>query len=413
MRALVFSKDMPRIVTSRILGAFHDSLFMRPYSPLTFQEVPHPKLLAEDWVMIRTTVTGVCGSDVKQVFLNGDMDNPMTAVISFPHVLGHETVGVITEVGPKVKHRKVGERVVVNPWLSCAPRAIDPICNQCESGQNQLCNNFNLGSLAPGIHLGNNKEAGGAYAPFISAHESMCFAIPDSVSDEQAVLADPFSVSLHAVLKRPPNPNGSVLVYGCGTLGLLTIVVLKALFPTTKVIAVARFTHQKELAKKFGAHKVLHSSPESTIIEEVHKETGGQLMQPWHGLPWIHGGGVEVIYDTVGYPRTVEASLRMAASRGSIVMTGVEASKRFEWTPLYFKEAEFVGSNAFGIEDVKGVKAHAIEHYLKMLADKTIDTSELVTHRFSLEQYMDAFLVCRRQETSKGVKVVITHSEKA
>ncbi|MBX7116833.1 MAG: alcohol dehydrogenase catalytic domain-containing protein [Myxococcaceae bacterium] len=411
MRALVFSKDMPRIVTSRILGTFHDSLFMRPYSPLTFEEVPDPKLMSDDWVKIRTTVTGVCGSDVKQVFLNGQMDNPLTAVISFPHVLGHEATGVITEVGPKVKNRKVGERVVVNPWLSCAPRGISPNCDPCESGQYQLCSNFNLGSLSAGIHLGNNKDVGGGYAPLMAVHESMCFPIPDGVTDEEAVLADPFAVSLHAVLKRPPAPGSTALVYGCGTLGLLTILVLKTLYPKTKVLAVARFPHQKELALKLGADHLLTHSPELALIEEVHKITGGQLMQPWQGLPWIHGGGVDVTYDSVGYPKTIETALRVAAARGSIVMTGVEASKRFEWTPLYFKEAEFVGSNAFGIEDVNGVKAHAFEHYMKMVLDKTIDPTPLITHRFPLEQYRDAFLVCRRQGTSKGVKVIITHQE--
>lgn len=409
MRALVFNMHMPRIVTARILGTLHDSFFMRPYSPLTFSEVPEPKLLGDDWVIVRTSLTGICGSDVKQVFLNGEMDNPITAVISFPHVLGHESVGVISEVGPKVKHRRVGERVAVNPWLSCAARAIEAHCSPCTSGQHQLCANFNLGSLPQGIHLGNNKAVGGVYAPFFTAHESMCFPIPDSVTDEEAVLADPFSVSLHAVLKRPPTPGSTVLVYGCGTLGLLTVLILRTLYPQTKVLAVARFEHQKEMALKLGASQVFNHAPEAAIIEGTHKETGGQLMHPWKGLPFIHGGGVEVVYDTVGYPKTVETGLRVAAARGSIVVTGVEAAKRFEWTPIYFKEAEFVGSNAFGIEDVNGKKAHAFEHYLQMVADKTIDTSGIITHRFPLERYIDAFMACRRQHESKGVKVIITH----
>ena len=165
----------------------------------------------------------------------------------------------------------------------------------------------------------------------------MCIPIPDGVSDEQAVLADPFSVSLHGILKRPPTPGSTVLVYGCGTLGLLAIAILRGLYPETRVLAVARFPHQKALAERFGAALVLPHEPGAELVIRIAQETGAQVMKPWYGLPWLYGGGVEVVYDTVGLPSTIENGLRVAASRGAIVVTGVEVPQRFEWTPLYFK----------------------------------------------------------------------------
>src|SRR5438093_663254 len=354
-------------------------------SPAALRELPEPELPAPDWVTIRTRLCGICGSDYKQMFLNGSMDNPMTAVISFPQVLGHEVVGTIERVGPGVRTRTAGERVVLNPWLSCAPRGIQPPCPACAEGQYSICRNFTSGILPPGIHTGNSSRATGGFAPLVPAHESMCIPIPAGVSDEQAVLADPFSVSLHGILKRPPAPGATALVYGCGTLGLLAIAILRALYPVTRVLAVARFAHQRALAERFGAAIVLPHEPARDIVERVAAETGANLMTPWYGLPWLHGGGVEVVYDTVGLPGTVEVGLRIAAARGAIVVTGGEVPRRFEWTPLYFKEISLIGSNAFGVEEFEGRGRHSMEIYLALARSGRIDAPPILTHRSTLQ----------------------------
>ena len=409
MRALVCELSVPRQVVTSLLGRIDKRFFFGPFSPATLRELPEPELPAADWVMLRTRLCGICGSDYKQMFLNGSMDNPMTAIISFPQVLGHEIVGTIAQVGPAVRTRRVGERVVVNPWLSCGPRGIEPPCPECARGQYSICRNFARGQLAPGIHTGNSSTATGGFAPHVPAHESMCIPIPAAVSDEQAVLADPFSVSLHGILKRPPAPDGTALVYGCGTLGLLTIAILRALHPATRVIAVARFPHQETLARRFGAALVLAHEPVRAIVERVASETGAQVMSPWYGLPWLHGGGVDVVYDTVGSPQTVEVGLRVAAARAALVVTGVEAPRRFEWTPLYFKEIAVIGSNAFGVEEFEGRRRHAMEIYLELVASGRIDVTPILTHRFPLDRWRDAFLACGEQGRSGAVKVLFEY----
>ena len=302
MRALVCDVSVPRQVFSALLGRLDKRFFFGPFSPAVLTDIPDPELPADDWVVIRTQLCGICGSDYKQMFLNGSMDNPMTAIISFPQVLGHEVVGTIVKAGPGVTTRKVGDRVVLNPWLSCGPRGITPPCPECQQGQFSICRNFALGRIPPGIHTGNSSKATGGFAPFVPAHESMCIPIPDGVSDEQAVLADPFSVSLHGILKRPPTKGAPVLVYGCGTLGLLAIAIVRHVHPDSKVFAVARFPHQERLARQFGAHVVLPHEPVADLVTRVGAETGAQIMKPWFGLPWLYGGGIDVVYDTVGFP---------------------------------------------------------------------------------------------------------------
>ncbi|MFN8543541.1 MAG: alcohol dehydrogenase catalytic domain-containing protein [Candidatus Binatia bacterium] len=411
MRALVCDVSVPRQVVTALLGRLDKRFYFGPLSTAHMKDIPDPELPAPDWVVIQTRLCGICGSDYKQLFLNGNMDNPMTAIISFPQVLGHEVVGTICRVGPAVKTRKVGDRVVLNPWLSCEPRGITPPCPECQQGQYSICRNFATGMIPPGIHTGNSSKATGGFAPFVPAHESMCIPIPEDVTDEQAVLADPFSVSLHGILKRPPRAGAPALVYGCGTLGLLAIAILRAFHPQTRILAIARFPHQKALAERFGASVVLPHEPPEAIVERVAAETGGQVMRPWYGVPWIHGGDLDVVYDTVGYPATVEMGVRVVASRGAIVVTGVEAPKRFEWTPLYFKEITVIGSNAFGVEEFEGRRAHAMEIYLDLVRRGRIDVTPILTHRFDLGHYVDAFLACGNQGRSGAVKVLFRYAD--
>ena len=104
MQALVFENRFPRLAATKILSVFTRRAFVGAASPLQLREIPDPALPADDWLVLRTRLCGVCGSDSKQVFLNGDFDNPMTALISFPQVLGHEVVGVVERFGTPLNH---------------------------------------------------------------------------------------------------------------------------------------------------------------------------------------------------------------------------------------------------------------------------------------------------------------------
>ena len=162
-------------------------------TPMRLLEVDDPGFLLPDWVVTKPRLTGICGSDSKQVFFDwGDMgaDNPMIDFTSFPQVLGHEVVAEVTALGPEAEGLEVGDRVVLNPWLSCEPRGVTPLCPACEAGDLSLCWNFTAPPIAPGIHTGTSTDASGGWATLMPAHDSMLFRVPDAVPDELAVLAD-------------------------------------------------------------------------------------------------------------------------------------------------------------------------------------------------------------------------------
>jgi threonine dehydrogenase-like Zn-dependent dehydrogenase len=395
VKALVFRHNLAREAVSAIGGRVDKHAFVSRLAPVRIEDLDEPPLPAADWVRVTTTFSGLCGSDVKQILLNGSRDNPLTALVSFPHVLGHEVVG-----------RRVddGSRVVLNPWLSCAPRGIDPPCPACAAGRYPWCRNFRNGDLPVSIHLGNCAAAFGAHAERFAAHPSQLFAIPDEVCDDAAVLADPVSVSLRSVLLAPPLTGEPVLVYGSGTLAFAVIALLRHLYPDVPVWAATRPGARAALASRLGAHAVLSSVPDK-LVAQVAKRVGCTPLSPWSGRDWLQDGP-RVVYDTIGSTQTVETSLRLLATGGTLVVSGVEPPKRFEWTPLYFKELKVIGSNGFGVESVNGVAKHAMQHYFDFIADG-MDLTPVITHRFPLDRWDEAVLAVKNSRRTGAVKVLL------
>jgi threonine dehydrogenase-like Zn-dependent dehydrogenase len=377
-------------------------------SPMRLQELDRPVPLRDDWAVAKTRLTGICGSDAKMVFMDfGDdfSDSALNGYFSLPTVPGHEVVADVVEVGAAVTTLEVGQRVVLNPWLSCGPRGIDPPCPSCQGGDYSLCWHFAQGPVAPGIHTGTSKDAPGGFAEYLPAHESMLIPVPEGVSDEVAVLGDPFAVSLHSVTRHPPPPGGKALVYGAGALGSCATAILRSLYPDVDVMTVARFPAQAALARRLGATTV-DPFPVEQLLEEAAAWSGGVLQKfPGSGLPMAHPGGFDVVYDTVGTTQTSEVGVRLLKQRGTLVKSGVNAPERWEWSPLYFKEIAWVGSNAFGVEEVDGLRLHGIAHYLRLAEQGRIDMTGMLTHTFRLEQWRDAFIALATQEQSGAIKV--------
>jgi threonine dehydrogenase-like Zn-dependent dehydrogenase len=398
VKALVFRHNLAREAASAIGGRVDRRAFVSRLAPVRIEDIDEMPLPARDWVRVETTFSGLCGSDVKQILLNGARDNPLTALVSFPHVLGHEVVG---------RRADTGRRVVLNPWLSCGPRGVDPPCAACRDGRYPWCRNFRSGDLPVSIHLGNCAAAAGAHAERFAAHRSQLFAIPDDVSDEAAVLADPVSVSLRSILLAPPAGGRPVLVYGSGTLAFAAIALLRHLYPDTEIWAVTRPGARADLATRLGAHAVLSCSPDE-LVAQVARRAGATPLEPWSRHDWLQDGPA-VVYDTIGSIETVETALRLLTTGGTLVISGVEPPKRFEWTLLYFKELRVIGSNGFGIEEVRGVAKHAMEHYLDFVAGG-LDLTPVITHRFPLERWDEAVLTVKNARHTGAVKVLLEPS---
>ena len=407
MKALVFGVKPDRYEVPDDANALMQGLAR---TPVKLMDVDDPVHIHPDWVVTKPLLTGICGSDSKQFLLDfgdNELDNAMSSFCSFPQIMGHEVVAEVVSMGPKARGLEIGQRVVLNPWLSCGPRGISPVCPACQEGDFSLCWNFTNGDISVGIHTGVAADATGGYAELMPAHDSMLFPVPDDITDEQAVLADPFSVSLHSITRHPPPPGGKVLVYGAGSLGSCAVAILRALYPSVEIAVVARFDAQVALAKKFGASLVIRDEPRLEIIEQVAAWSGGVLHMPMDGLPMAYPGGIDVVYDTIGKPETFEVGVRVLKARGTLVKSGVHASARWEWSPLYFKEISLVGSNAFATEDVEGVRKHAIEHYLDMVGQGRIELTDMLTHSYRLDEWREAFSTIATQGETGAIKVTI------
>ena len=380
-------------------------------SPVALVDLADPTPLADDWLVLDTDLCGICGSDSKQVLMDFEDggDSMMTAFISFPQVLGHEVVGRVSKVGAAVSSVEPGQRVVLNPWLSCAPRGLSP-CPACAAGDLSGCWNFTHGRLSAGIHTGNAVEATGGFAEAVPAHESMVFSIPDAMADETAVLADPWSVAFHAITRNPPPRGSRVLVYGAGALGTSSTAILTQLFADLEldVGVVARWPAQAELARSMGA-TVFDPEPRDALVEAIAAWSESPLSSPWEGLPVAYPGNVAMVYDTVGSPMTIEVAMRVMSYRATLVQMGVSSPGRFEWTPWYFKELRLVGSNAFGFETFEGETKHAIQHYLDLSASGRIDVTPMLTHRFTLDHWREAFTTIVNQGDTGAIKVAFDY----
>lgn len=415
MRALLFGTEpesVPEPVTE------NRNLKMLAAAPMRLVEMADPTLLGPDWVIAKPRLVGICGSESKQAFFDyasftspersGTFrDNPMKNFVSFPHVMGHEVVADVVELGPEAAGLAVGDRVVLNPWLTCGPRGVQPHCPACVAGDLSQCWSFGVGPIAVGIHTGMCKDVPGGFGELMPAHDSMLFKVPDSITDEQAIFADPFAVSLHGITRHPPRPDSKVLVYGAGALGTSAVAILRALYPSVEVMAVARFDAQRALAESLGACTAA-PEPREALIETVAAWSGG-VLQPADGLPMAFPGGIDVVYDTIGAAETLEVGARVLRARGTLVKLGMHGPARWEDTPVYFKEILFTGSNAFGFEEVEGVRKHGIQLFLDMVESGRIDLTGMLTHTFRLEQWRNAFAALADQETSGAIKVAIDH----
>lgn len=166
---------------------------------------------------------------------------------------------------------------------------------------------------------------------------------------------------------------------------------------------VARFAAQAGLARALGA-TVIGSEPPLAVVEQAAAWSGG-VLQPADGLPMAYPGAIDVVYDTVGKRETFEVGTRVLAARGTLVKAGVHGPTWWEDTPLYFKEISLVGSNAFGVEEVDGVRAHGIDHYLALCERGRVDLRGMLTHTFRLDDWRDAFAALATQGESGAVKV--------
>jgi L-iditol 2-dehydrogenase len=374
-----------------------------PWLELTRAE---PKPLPDrDWVRIRPRLSGICGTDI--ALLTGHSSPVLTPFAAFPAVLGHEVVGEVIEAGEEAARAwHPGDRVVVDPVISCAMRGLEP-CAQCGRGMPCLCLRQADGRLGPGILMGFTAGLPGAWSDELVAHVSQLYRVPDEVPDRAAVLVEPFSVSLHAVLSADPQPGERVLVVGAGTIGLGAVAGMALLAEKSELTVLARHPAQESRARRLGATRVVRERGAASADVALAEAAGARLHHPITGPP-VASGGFDVILDCVGSGASLDLALRFTGPGGRIVIVGGPTVIRsLDWTLVWTRELRLMGSFVYGREAGVPGEPHTFELALRLLAEHPdLPIAELVTHRFPLSRWRQAIRVSLERR-SGAAKVVL------
>ena len=411
MRALQFRRSIPRFAWTRVVGQRFPGVALRWGSQLRLATIDEPSLPSPSWVRVRPLLSGICGSDL--AIITGSASPYVSALTSFPFVPGHEIVGEVTEVGPEAGRARVGDRVVVEPLLGCTVRGFTDPCWACAEGNLGNCERVTQGDLEAGLQTGYCRTTGGGWSTELVAHESQLHPVADDIPDEAAVLAEPLGCALRGVHQGGVREGDTVLVVGCGTVGLLTIAALRAWGPPCTVIAVAKHRHQIEAARALGADQIV--PPGGGGYPRLAELTHATL----HPLP-LHKpavvGGVSVTFDCIGSGSSLAQSLRWTRARGTVVLLGMPGHQRIDLSPLWYQEVRLLGSYASCLEHAEdGNGDQTIDMALKVLGSPEWGDRlrSLVTHRFPITRYRQAIRTALSAGASGGVKTVFDLTDSA
>ena len=268
-------------------------------------QVPHP-ILRPGEALVQVSIAGICGSDVH--IYNGD--NPIACA---PVIPGHEFMGTISELTAPAQGLSVDDRVVVQPLKFCGE------CAPCERGFNHVCEKL--------VVIGVNQNGG--FAQVVSVPIDTLFKIPDTLPDEVAVLAEPFSIGYHACSRGALQKGQHVAVIGGGPIGLYSAIVARKLGASSVVIS-EPLAERRALVESFGITAIDPLAPNAL-------ETFTSL---------IKVGGYDLVMETSGNDAGLDFAVDVTAVRGTIVTLGFPAKNyaRYNITRGIVKELSVVGS---------------------------------------------------------------------
>ena len=376
--------------------------FLPGLSRLELKEVPVPDLPNKNWMVIKSRIAGICGSDLG--FLHAKPFPAAEPYFHLPVIPGHELFGEVEALPRGVKGLRRGQRVSIDPSLGCKERGIKKLCPQCRNGNLGICEHLADGHLKPGMLIGSCGDTGGGWGEYFVAPVHRVHLLPDKIDDDEASLVEPFAVCLRAVLNNPPPKKGLVVVIGAGTIGLMNVAALKAIEPRCKVACVAKYPFQARLARDLGADFTIDAQNDDVMARvgelahtKVHKLSGGGALL---------AGGVPIVYDTITSSGTLNQALRMTRGKGSVVILGLASMpEQVDWTPIWLKEIKVIGSLTYGFEMHQGKRADTFARAVELLARRRADLTPVKPRKYRLAQYREALIDASTKKTSGAVKV--------
>jgi threonine dehydrogenase-like Zn-dependent dehydrogenase len=383
VKALRFSRSLPRFAAARVAGSMAPGGGVR-VGPLALVEAPDPAEPGPGWERVRPVLAGICGSDLATVA--GKSSRYFEPIVSFPFVPGHEIVATTED----------GARVVVEPVLGCAARDITPPCPACAGGSTGRCEHLTLGHLKPGLQTGYCADTGGGWSTALVAHASQIHPVPETLSDDGAVMVEPAACAVHAALRGRVPGGGLVAVLGAGTLGLCVVAALRRFALPGTVIVGAKHPDQQTEARRLGADVAVAPGEVRRAVRRAARclAVGERL-----------SGGADVVLDCVGNGASIQEALAITRPGGRVVLVGMPGPERLDLAPLWQREIELVGAYAYGTEALPdGRAARTFDLAFELAA--SADLGRLVSARYPLERYREAIEHAATAGSRGAVKIV-------
>ncbi len=298
-------------------------------------------------VLIEIKAVGVCGSDV-HYYEHGRIGS---YIVRQPLILGHESAGVIVDVGEGVNQSRIGERVAIEPGIP------DGTCQQCRTGHYNLC---------PNVRFFGTPPIDGAFTNYVTVPASFAYTLPDSLSDEEGALIEPLSVGLWACRKAQLQGADHILVTGAGPVGLLAMKVALAL-GATQITMTDVSPQRLEVARKLGATRTVNVAKES-----------------------LADAGVEadVLIECSGNQKALIDGIRSLRPAGKAVAVGMSPGEEVSIPMSFLQNREITLTGTFRY-------ANTYADAIALVATGRIDLKPIITGHYTLAETEQALQATR------------------
>ncbi len=317
---------------------------------MEMKTIPDPVMTADTDVLIRMERIGVCGSDV-HYYTAGRIGSQ---VVKYPFTVGHEGAGTVLKTGPAVTTVKPGQRIAIEPAMPCGE------CDQCLSGRQNTCRNLRF--------LGCPGQADGSLSEYIVMPEKNCFHIPDSMSFDQAALAEPLSIGIYALKLYGSALTGKkVGILGCGPIGM-SVLIPAITEKAGQTYVTDRIDERLKIASEAGASWCGNVDHED-IVEKISREE-----------PLL----LDVIFECCGKQEAMDQAIRLAKPGGKIIMVGIPEFDNWSF------QADIIRRKELCLQNVRR-QNECYRSAIDMIGSRHLNMDSLVTHHFPFDKTKEAF----------------------
>jgi L-iditol 2-dehydrogenase len=323
--------------------------FLTGIKQFEVRQVQDPKIVSDFDVLIRMKTVGVCGSDI-HYYTSGRIG---PQIVQFPFIVGHEGSGIAEKTGKKVTRVKPGQRIAIDPALSCGR------CDQCKAGREHTCRNLSF--------LGNPKQMAGCLSEYIVVHEQCCYPIRKEMTFDQATLSEPLAIGVYAVKRSILTARANIAILGAGPIGMSVFHVLR-----TKKVGKIYITDKIE-------ERLIHSK---------------KLKPAWTGNPdrvdvvkkisRIEPLSLDIVYECSGDPQAIAQGVQLLKPGGMLVLVGITETDEISFPIHELRRKEIT------IINIRR-QVHCTQEAMNLLSMGKINMDSMATHHFPLDETQDAF----------------------